>query len=366
VFRRGTPDGTSSAFADGLKLKIEARYTLSGLGLEVFLMRLPKGADFADTLRKATTDKRPLAVQPDFAFASLQSASNPPAQQYALHRIRADDLPPAARGQNVTVAMIDSGVERNHESLRGDDVTLVDLIDGKATPPPETHGTAIASIIAGAGKVQGMASRIHLLAIRAFSEVDPATGESQSDSFHVSEAISLAMDRKARIINLSIGGPNDPLVRVAVEQAVLTGVVVIAAAGNAGRDAPPVYPAAQTGVIAVTATDDKDRLFSDANRGDYIAVAAPGVAILAARPGTTPGTSAYDYFTGTSMATGYVTGLAAVLLASDPKLTSADIRRILESSAQDLGRPNKDPEFGWGRIDAEAAFTATPTVGAAN
>jgi subtilisin family serine protease len=141
---------------------------------------------------------------------------------------------------------------------------------------------------------------------------------------------------------------------------------VVAAAGNAGPAAPPVYPAAQTGVIAVTATDAKDRIFSGANRGDYIAVAAPGVDVLAARPGKTPGSSAYDYFTGTSMATGYVTGLAAVLLSADPKLNTADLRHILESSATDLGPPKKDPEFGWGRIDAAAALSATPTVGAAN
>jgi subtilisin family serine protease len=152
---------------------------------------------------------------------------------------------------------------------------------------------------------------------------------------------------------------------MAVQQAVLTGVIVFAAAGNAGPDAPPVYPAAQRGVIAVTATDDKDRLFKGANRGDYIAIAAPGVAVLAAKPGT-GGASAYDYFTGTSMATGYATGLAAVLLSADPKLTSIDIRRIMENSATDLGAPKKDPEFGWGRIDAAAAFSSTPTVGAAN
>jgi len=215
--------------------------------------------------------------------------------------------------------------------------------------------------------VRGLAPAIDLLAIRAFAEVDPKTGASEADSFRVSQAVSLALDRRARIISMSIGGPNDPLVRMAVTQAVLTGTAVIAAAGNAGPDAPPVYPAAQTGVIAVTATDAKDRIFAGANRGDYIAIAAPGVDVLAARPGKGPGTSsAYDYFTGTSMATGYATGLAAILLSADPKLNVADLTHILESSATDLGPPKKDPEFGWGRIDAAAALSETPTVGAAN
>jgi subtilisin family serine protease len=366
VFRPGTPDETPNAFAESLNLRIEKSYELSGLGLRVFLMRIPAGGDASQILNQATSDGRPLWVQWDYVHQTLQdSNASAASQQYALAKIRADTLPQAARGQGVTVALIDSGVARDHESLNHDNITLVDLIDEKSPPPAETHGTVVASIIAGSGKVKGLAPAADLLAIRAFSELDPKTGASTSDSFHVSQGISVALERKARIINMSIGGPNDPLVRMAVQQAVLTGVIVIAAAGNSGPDAPPCYPAAQRGVIAVTATDDKDRLFKGANRGDYIAVAAPGVAVLAAKPGRDKG-SAYDYFTGTSMATGYATGLAAVLLSADPKLSSLDIRRIMENSATDLGPPKKDPQFGWGRIDAAAAFSSTPTVGAAN
>jgi hypothetical protein len=373
VFRPGTPDGTTTDFAGAFKLTVEKQFDLAGLKLRVFLMRIPAGANLQDLQNRATADGRALWVQPDFRFQSLQSTQGttggaPAAgsKQYALQRIHADEIPRAARGQGVTVALIDSGVQRDHESLKADHVTTLDLVTGKDNPPAETHGTVLASIIAGSGKVQGLAPAVDLLAIRAFAEVDPKTGASEADSFRVSQAISIALDRRVRVINLSIGGPNDPLVRMAVEQAVLTGTVVIAAAGNAGPDAPPVYPAAQTGVIAVTATDAKDRIFDGANRGDYIAVAAPGVDVLAARPGKAGGSSAYDYFTGTSMATGYVTGLVAVLMSADPKLNAADLRHILETSATDLGPPKKDAEFGWGRIDAAAAFSETPTVGAAN
>jgi subtilisin family serine protease len=365
VFRPGTPDETPNAFADSLNLRIERRFEMAGLGLRVFLMRIPAGGDVDAILRQAAGDRRPIWVQPDYGYQSLDDSNAAASKQYALAKIRADSLPQAARGQGVTVALIDSGVAAGHESLNHDNITAIDLIDEKTPPPAETHGTVIASIIAGSGKVKGLAPSADIIAIRAFSEVDPKTGASTSDSYHVSQGISVALARKSRIINMSIGGPNDPLVRMAIQQAVLTGVVVVAAAGNSGPDAPPVYPAAQRGVIAVTATDDKDRLFSGANRGDYIAVAAPGVAVIAAKPGKA-GASAYDYFTGTSMATGYATGLAAVLLSADPKLTSIDIRRIMENSATDLGAPKKDPEFGWGRIDAAAAFSSTPTVGAAN
>jgi hypothetical protein len=366
VFRPGTPDETTKAFADALNLQVERSYQMSGLGLRVFLLRIPAGGDADAVLLQASADDRPLWVQFNFAHQTMDSATATGSkQQYALAKIRADSLPQAARGQGVRVALIDSGVALDHESLDRDSITSIDLIDEQKAPPGETHGTVVASIIAGAGKVKGLAPAAEIIAIRAFSEIDPRTGESSSDSYHVSQAVSVALERKARIINMSIGGPNDPLVRMVVQQAVLTGAIVFAAAGNAGPDAPPCYPAAQRGVIAVTATDDKDRLYSGANRGDYVAVAAPGVAVIAARPGK-GGASAYDYFTGTSMATGYATGLAAVLLSADPKLTSIDIRRIMETSATDLGAPKKDPEFGWGRIDAAAAFSSTPKIGAAN
>jgi subtilisin family serine protease len=365
VFKPGTPDETPADFAESLNLRIERSYEMAGLRLRVFLMRIPAGGNVDAILRQATGDPRALWVQYDFSHQTLGDNNGSLSKQYALNRIRAESVPQAARGQGITIALIDSGVATSHESLDHDNITAIDLIDEKTPPPAETHGTVIASIIAGSGKVKGLAPAAEILAIRAFSELDPKSGASTSDSFHVSQGISVALDHKARIINMSIGGPNDPVVRMAVQQAVLTGVIVFAAAGNAGPDAPPVYPAAQRGVIAVTATDDKDRLFKGANRGDYIAIAAPGVAVLAAKPGT-GGASAYDYFTGTSMATGYATGLAAVLLSADPKLTSIDIRRIMENSATDLGAPKKDPEFGWGRIDAAAAFSSTPTVGAAN
>src|SRR5207253_451035 len=163
-------------------LRIERSYVMSGLGLRVFLMRIPAGGNVDVILRQANDNGLALWVQYDFSHQTLGDNNGSLSKQYALNRIRAESVPQAARGQG----------------------------------------------------------------------------------------ISVALDHKARIINMSIGGPNDPLVRMAVQQAVLTGVIVFAAAGNAGPDAPPCYPAAQRGVIAVTATDDKDRLFKGANRGNYI------------------------------------------------------------------------------------------------
>ena len=108
--------------------------------------------------------------------------------------------------------------------------------------------------------------------------------------------------------------------------------MLIAAAGNAGPNSPPLFPAADKNVIAVTATDMEDRLYTGANRGNHIAVAAPGVDILVPAPG-----GAYQFTTGTSVAAAHVSGVVALLLERNPKLTPADVRRILTRTAKSLG-----------------------------
>ena len=128
---------------------------------------------------------------------------------------------------------------------------------------------------------------------------------------------------------------------------------MIAAAGNAGPKSPPLYPGADPNVIAVTATDMDDKLFSGANRGKYVAIAAPGVDILVPAPN-----SAYQLTTGTSVATAHITGIVALMLERNPKLTPADVRRILTASAKKLGPAD---QFGAGLVDpAKALQLATP------
>jgi subtilisin family serine protease len=129
-------------------------------------------------------------------------------------------------------------------------------------------------------------------------------------------------------------------------------VVLVAAAGNGGADAKPAYPAALPEVIAVTATDDGDQLYKDANRGSYIAVAAPGVDIIAAAP-----KGAYDISSGTSLAAAHVSGIAALMLERNPKLTSKDVREALAESAHKISGKSKD-EVGAGVADAAGALNA--------
>jgi subtilisin family serine protease len=128
--------------------------------------------------------------------------------------------------------------------------------------------------------------------------------------------------------------------------------VLIAAAGNAGAKSPPLFPGADPFVITVTATEVNDKLFTGANRGNYISVAAPGVDILVPAP-----ENAYQLTTGTSVAAAEVSGIVALLLERNPKLTPADIRRILTVSAKRLAPGGlRDDNFGSGLIDPPKAL----------
>jgi hypothetical protein len=362
VFPGNLNRSVGSAFAADHNSTIVDYFRLPGLNAHVFLVSLRDTAQFGQRFNKMAQDPRPLWVQPNPAFATTPSrklSSTDPKPniglQYALTQVRIEPVLDVTRGGGVPVAMVDSGVAVTHEALADASITVLDVI---AKPnavlteaTPEAHGTAIASIIVGHGQLQGIAPDVDLLAIRAFKETDPKSGAARSSAFYLSKGISAAIDRSVRIINLSLTGPQDRLVAHTVEQALMARIVVIAAAGNAGPGAPPAYPAAQAGVIAVTATDNGDHLYRHANRGPYVTLAAPGVDILVAQP------KGYGYLSGTSMATAYVSGLSALMISRVGDLTPVRLRKLLETSATDLGPPRRDPEFGAGRIDASAAFS---------
>ena len=147
-------------------------------------------------------------------------------------------------------------------------------------------------------------------------------------------------------------GPKDPVER-SVAAAAAKGMVLVAASGNAGAKSPPLYPAANPNVIAVSATDADDKLFSASNRGAHIAIAAPGVDIFLPAPD-----GKYQMTSGTSFSAAYISGLAALILERNPALKPEELRTILTKTARDLGAPGRDDLFGAGEADAYAAVSA--------
>ncbi len=296
-------------------------------------------------------------VSPNYWYALSQSAmASAPAEkpeggdpaQYALGKLRLPLAHGLAKGDQVLVAVIDSGVDTTHQEFAGVIADTYDVLD--PAEPPHAHGTAIAGAIAAHSRLMGVAPAAKILAIRAFGE---SKGAAEGTTFNILKSINWAVEKNAHVINMSFAGPQDPALSRSLAAARQKGIVLIAAVGNAGPKSPPLYPAADANVIAVTATDSDDQLFRASNRGGHIAVAAPGVDILLPSPG-----GGYQVSSGTSFAAAHVSGIAALVLERKRDLKPDAMRKILTSSAKDLGPKGRDIYFGAGLADAYQALTA--------
>lgn len=313
---------------------------------------------------EADAARSPVAAAPAMEpmQAPVAPAAAPPAQpirqpQYIVGKLGLEDAHRLAKGERVRVAVIDSGADAGHPELQG---VLAGSFDALGQEPsPHAHGTAMAAAISAQAQLQGVAPAARLLAARAFSgSAGPVSAS--GTTFHILSAFDWAAGEGARVVNLSFAGPQDRLLSRTLAAAKARGIVAIAAAGNGGAGAAPLYPGADANVIAVTATDADDKAFAGANRGSYVAVAAPGVDVLAAQP-----QGRYAFSSGTSIAAAHVSGLAALILEKRPDLDLDGIRKLLMESAVDLGPRGRDPVFGAGRVDAPAALARALPVSAA-
>ena len=319
-------------------------------GTTLYRWRIPDRRSVPAVVRALEGDAVVASAQPNYLFALQQSESKTggdPAQ-YELAKLRLPQAHGVTKGDNVLVAVIDSGIDDSHPDLSG---SVAQSYDAIGTPgAPHKHGTAMAGLIAAHGKLMGAAPAARILAIRAF---DPAGKTAEGSTFNILKGLDWAAANGARVINMSFAGPADPAIQRSLAAARKKGIVLVAAAGNGGAKSPPLYPAADPNVIAVTATDADDRLFEQSNRGGYIAVAAPGAQILVAIPD-----GGYEVSSGTSYSAAEVSGIVALMLERKPDLTPDKVRAILLATAKDLGPKGRDNMFGAGLADAYGAIMA--------
>jgi subtilisin family serine protease len=324
--------------------------------------RIPDRRAVPAVVRALEADGTVLSAQPNY-LASLQqeAAAHAPGlgdpAQYAVAKLQLPQAHALARGDKVLIAVVDSGIDVTHPELAG---MIVDQFDAIGTGDKvHPHGTGIAGAIVAHARLMGTAPAAQILAARAFG-----TKRETSDgtSFNILKALDWSVARGARIVNMSFAGPRDPAVLRSLAAAHAQGVVLVAAAGNAGPKSPPLYPAADPDVIAVTATDENDQLFPAANQGRHITVAAPGVDLFLPAPEGT-----YQMISGTSFAAAEVSGTVALLLERRPDLDPESVRKALMTTAHDLGPKGLDPQFGAGLVDAyQAVLSIEPrTTGAA-
>jgi hypothetical protein len=321
------------------------------IGSTIGLFRIVDRRPVDTVRREFAADGSVRSVQFNFRYV-LQQANKPAiegdAAQYAVAQLRLPQAHALVRGMNVTIAVIDSGVDVKHPELAN---SVADSFDALGSSEgPHVHGTGIAGAIVAHARLMGSAPEARLLAIRAFGA---GSKGAQSTSYVILRGLNYAAEHGAQIINMSFAGPKDPLIERGIAATASRGIVMVAAAGNAGAKSAPLYPAANPNVIAVSGTDAQEKLFAASNRGNHIAVAAPGADIFLPAPD-----EKYQITSGTSFSAAYVSGIAALLLERDPALKPNEVRAILTRTARDLGVPGRDDQFGAGEADAFAAVTA--------
>jgi type VII secretion-associated serine protease mycosin len=276
-----------------------------------------------------------------------------------LGTIAAYDAWDITTGGPVVIAVIDTGVDANHPELAGRVLGGFNAITGSSNSGDDNgHGTAVAGIIAASGDngegIAGLCWGCVILPIKACLR----NGRCRDSS--VISAIRWATDNGARIINLSLGGSSpSPALQEAVRYANERGVLIVAASGNERAEGnTPNYPAAYPETLAVGATGYSDEVTGFSNTGDFIDLVAPGIDIATTIPG-----NGYALATGTSFASPFVSGAAALIMTLRPDLSNSDVRCVLAISADDRGAPGRDSEYGYGRLNVLTALQTATTYG---
>ncbi len=346
---QATPEVVDVAVGQTHGLQLLERSTVALLGVRLVRYRVLNNRPLAAAVAALQGDPRVLGPQLNYYYRHLQGDADPSnGLQYSLVKLDVARAQTVARGGGTLIAVIDSGVDQSHPDLQGSVVEAFSAVSGAGTDP---HGTEISGIISAHGIVRGVAPEAKLLDVRVFA--GERGRQSTATTFNLVRGIDWALSKRARVLNMSFTGPNDALLEESIKRAAAKGAITVAAAGNGGPQAAPAYPAAYPGVIAVTAIDVDDRLYSLANRGNYISVAAPGVDVLAPS-----GNHAHQIVSGTSYAAAHVSAVVALMVERYPTIDVDAARLALTAAAVDLGPPGPDDQFGAGRVNAFAALRA--------
>jgi subtilisin family serine protease len=279
-------------------------------------------------VRRLRADHRVESAQAVQRFELLATGDDPYAHlQHGAATLHAVEAHRWATGRGVRVAVIDTGVDIAHPDLAGRVVRVGDFIERRRRSfTRDIHGTAVAGVLAAVANngegISGIAPEAEIFAFRACWPRSERSLEAACDSYSLAQALDVAVTHGAQVVNLSLSGPDDPLLARILRVALERGATVVAALQPARDDLG--FPASLAGVIAVAAEGDAALVRPTPGRTVFV---APGSEILAPVPG-----GGYDFFSGSSMATAQVAGVIALLLERDPTLTARDVAALLAES----------------------------------
>jgi hypothetical protein len=262
-------------------------------------------------------------------------------------------------GAGARIGIVDTGINPEHEALSAAALRLLpfDLGRPDAAASGRQHGTAVAALLLAAASTRapGLLPDAEVYAVDVFFRggAGGAADDERTDAFSLVRGLDQVSAQPITVLNLSLAGPANEALRAMVEAIVADGIVVVAAVGNDGPQAPPLYPAAYPGVIGVTAVDSGGRAFRRAGRGDHVDLAAPGVEVW-----TAASISGAKPVTGTSFAAPFVTAAVALVQAGRSLKGHDAVLEALAATAEDLGEPGRDAVYGAGLLRAAGLCVA--------
>ncbi|MEX1034262.1 MAG: S8 family serine peptidase [Cellvibrionaceae bacterium] len=304
------------------------------LGLSLLRFRVPDQLNSRDALRQVLP--APLVDRLDRNHIyNPQNAAAPDASPETAPRRPVCDRP-------LKIGMVDTAIQTDHPAFVSSTIIERSFLE-EQIEQPHAHGTAVAGLlVAEDGKLPPRLPQATLYNASVFyARTQYAQGATM---MHLVRGLNWLVQQDVSVVNLSLAGPDNRILAAVIARLTNQGKVIVAAAGNQGPAAPPLYPAAYDGVIAATAVDGKQRIYRWANRGDHVDFAAHGVSVLTARSG-----GVFGRESGTSMAAPVVSAFAACeLLANGGRVSEA--MQALANKAVDLGDAGRDSVFGYGLL----------------
>jgi subtilisin family serine protease len=336
----------AAELAEEFGLIQKAQWPITALGVHCVVYEVPEPRSIEAVLRLLASDGRVESAQGMKNFHVMSSRADHRAgysdpyfrMQPGLQSMRIESAHRFSTGRNVTVAVIDTGADGSHPDLVGRVASAKSFVPASPETATDIHGTAVSGIIAatadnGTGIV-GIAPSAQLRVMKACWQSKARVPDAVCNTFTLALALNTAIGEKPQIINMSLNGPSDPLLRRLITKAMGAGIIVVAS--EAEQPSPEnEFPASVDGVIAVRTAADPG--FTSARGAN--AIAAPGREVLTTVPG-----AAYGFMTGSSFAAAHVSGLIALLLQVNPSLNREQVSSILRASARsaDPGRASVD------------------------
>lgn len=325
------------------------RRSLEGLGFTMSIFRARSGQPLEQgiTAFRQQFPSQVIDANHHYSIQESRSIKNP--RRYGHQLVGWNRQAVSCAVDNIRIGVIDTSIDMSHPLLNNQSIHRQSFLP-EGTPFPDTqHGTAVATLLTASGSSEGgLLPNAPLFVAEAFQQ--KMDHRIIATTWTIVRALDWLVSQHVDVINLSLGGPSNALLGFAIHQTLKKGIPLVAAAGNGGPQGKPQYPAAQEGVIAVTALDAGMNSYDNANKGSYISLSAPGVDIW-----VPSGEKQGAYKSGTSFAAPFVTAAVVALRLIHPHWTPRQIIHHLATRAKDLGTKGKDETFGWGLVQIPQA-----------